>query len=269
MSPKYILYIDDTGSRDPDRSALSSRMDLMDCFALGGFLLKDEDIPEFRAKHTVFCAQWHIDYPLHSSSIRGGHRKFGWLRRNRETEEVFLSSLEELLLSLPIVCIAAIIHRPGYLIRYRQTYRERLWFMCRTAFSILVERSAKYARDNGRKLEIVFEGTGKREDRDIKAYLKALKNQGSPFAQQNSEGYRPLTPEDYRKIILGEPHEQSKLSPMLQIADLVLYPIAKAGYEKSYRPYQRLREAGKLIDSYFEGEHVLRRGIKYSCFDGF
>ena len=55
--------------------------------------------------------------------------------------------------------------------------------------------------------------------------------------------------------------------PMLQLADLVLYPMAKAGYDSSYEPYLSLCHAGKLIDSYLEDNQILLRGIKYSCFD--
>lgn len=262
---KYVLYFDDTGSRDPDKADFADRQDEMDCFGLGGFLLKEEDIPELRKKHAAFCAEWKIDYPLHSSSIRGGRGKFAWLKKP-ERAGLFFPALEELLLSLPLISIACIVHRPGYVARYKDTYKEALWYMCKTAFSILVERSAKYADENGRKLEIVFEGTGKKEDRDIKHYLKELKKQGNPFNQQSSQGYTPLTPDDFRRIILGEPHQKTKKIPMLQIADLVLYPIAKAGYDRTYKPFLKLKEAGKLIDTGLSEAQIPFRGIKYSCF---
>lgn len=266
MTRKYVLYFDDTGSRDPDRTDFPDRKDTMDCFGLGGFLLKAEDIPELRKKHAAFCAEWRIDYPLHSSNIRGGRGKFAWLKKP-ETAGLFFPALEEFLLSLPIIGIACVIHRPGYVARYKDTYKESLWYMCKTAFSILLERSAKYADQNGRTLEVVFEGAGKKEDRDIKRYLKELKHSGSPFSQQNSHGYSPLSAEDLQRIVLGEAHQKTKAVPMLQIADLVLYPIAKGGYERTYRPFLKLKQAGKLIDCYFEAEEIPFRGIKYSCFD--
>ena len=55
---------------------------------------------------------------------------------------------------------------------------------------------------------------------------------------------------------------------MLQIADLYLYPMAKAGYDASYKPYLALMEAGRLIDSVLPSEDRSLLGIKYSCFDG-
>ncbi|MBS0155182.1 MAG: DUF3800 domain-containing protein [Nitrospira sp.] len=267
MPDKYVLYIDDSGSRDPDRADFTGRSDDMDCFALGGYLLKEEDIPHLRRKHADFCEQWKITYPLHSSSLRGGRGNFAWLKKP-ENAGLFMPALQEYLLSLPLLGIACVIHRPGYVARYKNTYRESLWYMCKTAFTILVERSAKYADEQGRKLEIVFEGTGKREDRDIKRYLKELKTIGNPFNQQSSQGYRPLSPADFTRIILGEPHQKTKDIPMLQVADLILYPIAKAGYDRSYRPYVKLKEERKLIDCWLSDDQIQFRGIKYSCFDG-
>ena len=54
---------------------------------------------------------------------------------------------------------------------------------------------------------------------------------------------------------------------MLQIADLYLYPIAKGGYDPTYRPYVELMEAGRLIDAKFNEADRPLLGIKYSCFD--
>jgi hypothetical protein len=267
MSSKYVLYIDDTGSRDPDKAVLIRRHDEMDCFGLGGFLLKEEDIPELRAKYATFCNEWNITYPLHSSSIRGGRGKFSWLKKPENAGQ-FMPALEQFLLSLPVIGIACAIHRPGYVARYKDVYKEALWFMCKTAFTILTERAAKFAEENGRKLEVVFEGTGKKEDHDVKQYLKELKLEGVPFSKQTSQGYTPLSPADFKRIILGEAHQKTKIIPMLQIADLLLYPMAKAGYKKDYRPFLSLKEAGKLIDCCLKADQIPLRGIKYSCFDG-
>ena len=265
MSQKYILYFDDTGSRDPDKADYILRKDKMDCFGLGGFLIKEEDVSEVFALHKTFCQKWNITYPLHSQPIRGSREDFRWLAKNSEVAYLFRSELNDFLLSLPIIGIACIIDRPGYVARYKDNH-DKLWYMCKTAFAVLVERSAKFADEHGRKLEMYFEETGKKEDRDITAYMRELKTTGSPFAQSTSGKYQPLLPADYRRIILGEPHRKSKNLALLQIADLILYPMAKGGYEPTYRPYQSLKEAGKLINSWFSEEEQTARGIKYSCF---
>jgi hypothetical protein len=67
---------------------------------------------------------------------------------------LFFPALEEFLLSLPFVGIACVIDRPGYVARYKESYDESLWYMCKTAFCVLAERAAKFADDHGRQLEI-------------------------------------------------------------------------------------------------------------------
>jgi hypothetical protein len=269
MGRKYHLYFDDSGSRDPDKADLVEgkvRQDRMDCFALGGILVREEDIDQIFTSHKAFCRKHDITYPLHSWAIRGGRGKFAWLKTPEKAGN-FYAVLEEYLLSLPIIALACVVNRPGYVARYKERYNQRLWLMCKTAFSILAERAAKLANDEGRQLEIYFEGAGPKEDGDILQYMRALKTEGSPFSDKTSEGYAPLSKEDYRRIILGEPRQRTKKTPMIQIADLVLFPMAKAGYDPQYRPYAKLAEAGKLIDCRFEVEDRPFRGIKYSCFD--
>jgi uncharacterized protein DUF3800 len=269
MTKKYILYFDDTGGRDPDKTNYAhsgKRDDGMDCFGLGGVLIKEEDIDHILREHKSFCSEWNLDYPLHSSRIRGGQGKFGWLKKP-ENAGLFMPALQEYLLSLPVIGTACIIDRPSYVARYKKQYNEMLWYMCKTAFCILVERAAKFADKEGRKLEIFFEEAGKKEDRDIIQYMRSLKQIGSPFANNTSGDYEPLSANDFKRIILGEPRRKTKKVPMIQIADLYLYPMAKGGYDPDYPPYKKLIEEKKLIDCLLSEEEVALYGIKYSCFD--
>lgn len=238
----------------------------MDCFALGGILIRAEDIDTIFEAHKRFCAKWRIDYPLHSSPIRGGRGKFGWLKQPEAAFD-FLSDLERYLLSLPVIGIAAVVHRPGYVARYKEKYHGRPWLMCKTACAILVERAAKHAESQGRGLRLFFEGSGPSEDRDIKNYVRSMKKDGMPFDGDNSKPYEGLSASDLKRIVRGEPRERTKKTPMIQIADLYLYPMAKGGYDPDYRPYRVLLESGKLIDSLLAPEDRARLGIKYSCFD--
>lgn len=266
MSEEIHLYIDDSGSRYPDRAPKETRRDEMDYFALGGVLINEEDVDEVFAKHKAFCDAYSIDYPLHSWAIRGGREDFGWLKKP-EAAFAFLTDLEKMLVSLPIVGIAAVIDRPGYVARYKERYQDRLWLMCKTAYSILIERAAKYARNQNRKLRVFFERAGKAEDRDLIAYARSLKKDGMPFDENNSAAYASLRAEDFREIVRGEPRGRTKATPMIQIADLVLYPMAKGGYDPSYRPYKVLLDNKRLIDAFLAPEDRANLGIKYSCFD--
>ena len=226
----------------------------MDCFGLGGVLIDKENLDAVWDAHREFCDRWEITYPLHSYEIRGGRGNFTWLK-NPERAVEFLPDLEQFLISLPVMGIAAIIHRPGYVARYAERYDGRPWRMDKTAFSILIERSAKYARSKERRLRVFFERSGKQEDRDIAVFMKELKVEGMPFDSDNAAVYRGLEANEFRELVLGEPKGRTKNTPMLQIADLYLYPMAKAGYDASYKPYLALMRAGRLIDS------VLHPGI--------
>jgi hypothetical protein len=263
---ELLLFIDDTGSRDPDRKDPLARGDGMNCFAFGGFMIRAADVEALKDAHRTFCARWSIDYPLHSYEIRGGRGDFGWLK-NPSVAFEFLTSLEQFMLDLPVIGIAAVVDRPGYVARYRDVYRNGLWFMCRTAYSILIERAARYADEQGCQLRVYFEGAGRDEDRSLLAYAKELKQKGMPFSSAASTVYNGLSAADFQRIILGDPIRQTKNSRMMQIADLMLYPMAKGGYAPTYRPYRALMDGGKLIDSRLLPDQIPTRGIKYSCFE--
>ncbi|QNH37959.1 MipA/OmpV family protein [Aminobacter sp. MDW-2] len=44
-----------------------------------------------------------------------------------------------------------------------------------------------------------------------------------PFDENNTSSYQSLRAEDFREIVRGEPRGRTKATPMMQIADLVLY----------------------------------------------
>ncbi len=203
------LYIDDSGSRRPDRTERSARKDGMHYFALGGILINEEDIAGLLEVHRRFLAKWKIDGPLHSTRIRGRRGEFSWLGTD----------------------------------------------------------PAKYARRCGARLKLYFEQAGKKEDRAILAYARSLESEGMPFDADSSGVYSRLNPSDFRELIISQPNRITKKVPMAQIADLVLYPMAKGGYDPNYRPYRRLIEASRLMDALLEPEEHPTLGVKYSCFD--
>lgn len=54
---------------------------------------------------------------------------------------------------------------------------------------------------------------------------------------------------------------------MAQVADLLLWPMAIAGYEPGNRAYVALREAGRLIENRLSADEIEACGSKYSCFE--
>lgn len=232
---RYYLYMDDSGSRLPDKIE-AERKDGIDCFALGGILIKDGERAALQAAHTAFCGRWNITYPLHSTAIRGRRNDFAWLGKDREIEGRFLADLEGILLTLPVLGFAAVVHRPGYNERYKEKYGDQRWLMCKTAYTILIERVCKYVAAQGGTLSIRFEETGKQEDRALIGYTKDMKREGAPFDTGRSQQYGALGPAEYKGLIEGDPERLTKKSPAIQVADLLLYPMVKAGYDPTYGP---------------------------------
>jgi hypothetical protein len=177
MSKHYCLYIDDSGWRDPSKES-DKRNDGMDHFALGGILIERSDKDFIKSKHDEFCTKWNIAYPLHSTEIRGRRNNFAWLENKSSRNDKFHEELEEFLTSIPVIGFAAVVHRPGYNKRYEEKYGDGRWLICKTAYSILIERVAKYVIAQDGTFEVFFEHSGIKENALILEYAKSLKEDG-------------------------------------------------------------------------------------------
>jgi hypothetical protein len=102
--PKVMcLYLDDSGTRNPDRK-LPEKFMFRDWFALGGFITKEEDEGAIETAHAIFCAKWKITYPLHSYDIRSETEDFTWLAALAEREHTkFMRDLSGMLLGVPVI----------------------------------------------------------------------------------------------------------------------------------------------------------------------
>ena len=261
------FYLDDSGTRHPSRDPGRRPEHGYDWFALGGVLVSEEDEVCARRLHGEFCDRWNIEVPLHSSEIRSKKENFLWLRGlNQADQHEFYESLYQLMRNAPVVGLACVMDRPGYNHRYLDMYQQQPWLLCKTAFSVVTERAAKFARDKGCRLRVAPERCNKEEDRLIKDYYEALKEQGLPFAAETSGKYAPLSSEQFRET-LYELQPKAKSSPMAQLADLFLWPICMGGYHASNRPYARLMEDGKLIECLLPEGTWPTLATKYSCFE--
>jgi hypothetical protein len=97
-------------------------------------------------------------------------------------------------------------------------------------------------------------------------YYEDLKVAGAPFADETSQKYAPLASEDFTKS-LYELRLKNKSSPMIQIADLYLWPMCIGGYDPANRPLVRLKNDRRLIDCVLSEQAIGLEGIKYSCWD--
>jgi hypothetical protein len=159
-----------------------------------------------------------------------------------------------------------VIDRPGYDHRYRARYGRDQWSLCKTAFSVLVERAAKYARTKDYKLKVFVERSDRIVDGWMKGYYEHLRENGMPFAAANMESYGPLGAAELKET-LYEFRTKPKTSPIMQIADLYLWPMSVGGYHPSNITYAKLLEDQKLIDCHLQPDEISSLGIKYSCWD--
>lgn len=268
-TPSYDLYLDDSGTRflDNPETPPPTRNDGMDYFALGGLLLKSEDLGLLIESYDKFAKDHGIVYPLHSHKIRTRKEEFGWLKTEPERATRFYQDLSNLLCQMPGYVTACCVHRPDYNARYSKTYGEARWKLSKSAYNIVVERAAKFALRENRKLVVYVEASGKKEDKDIKIYHRDMVSEGMQFNKERSQKYSPLGEGDFRSVLMKNPNFVNKTNRAAQIADLVLYPVVKGRYVPNYPPYQQLMEAGKIIDTALEEGERISMGVKYFCFD--
>src|SRR5882757_7551137 len=236
------FYMDDSGTRAPNRKPLLFDSRKCEFFALGGVLVNEEDEGAVRAAHQELCDRWSINYPLHSVEIRHSSRAFSWLKKGTREYQKFMADISRFLTGIRVVGLACVVDRPGYDARYREKYGRRQWHLCQTAFSIVVERAAKFALASGRKLRVMPERSSPGDERRIRTYFEELRKNGPPFNMQSSSLYSPLGA-DVLWETLYELRFKRKSSPLAQIADLYLWPMAIAGYDAGNRAHGLLKSA--------------------------
>ena len=271
MQDVLNFYLDESGPRKLDKITIPrTKVDdgsKCDFFAFGGILIKEIDEEFARSQYQSFCDKWKIDYPLHSTEIRGKHKNFSWVGTlSQQKQDDFYTGLGDMLISLPVLGLACVVDRPGYSVRYTEKYKSERWQICKTAFAIAVERAAKYAKMNNQKLRILPERCSKKEDTKLKNYYESFRNNGLPFNPNTSGQYNPLTCEDFQ-VLLREFKLKNKSSPMMQIADMYLWPMCIGGYHSKYAPYKELIKHKRLINCVSSTAGLGPIEIKYSCFD--
>jgi hypothetical protein len=265
------LYLDDSGTRNPDRNpAEALPAHGHDWFGIGGVMIREADEEAFRAEHAALYTKWKpfgMEKPLHSAEIRSQHKGFRWMRQ-RSPEELaeFYEDIEKLATHPKLTAIACVIDRPGYNKRYLPKYGDHRWLLCKTAFSIVVERSVKYAQKLGCRLRVNVERSDKTVDALLLSYYNELRGKGQPFDEDTSAKYSPLAAQVLAET-LYEFQTKNKTSPPMQIADVCLWPMCIGGYKPDNKPYVALRTAGSLVDCKLLPEEVPTCGIKYSCWD--
>lgn len=260
----FTFYIDETGSRHPDKKSDKSR-EGRDWFGLGGVLLRGEDSDAARTLVTEFASTWKLTGPAHLTDMMAERQQFSWLgRKTQEERDEFWKDWHKVLSGSHGIGLACVVDRPGYVARgYLEKYNDK-WLLCRSAFDIVIDRAAKIARHEGRKLHVVFE-----QDPGINAtmtgYFKNLKENGLAFDADTSGKYKPLSKEEFADT-LGRIDHKPKSHDLLQIADSFVYAMARYGYDKKFPLYRHLRDRNRIADFALPEECLPHMGVKYYCF---
>lgn len=264
MLRPLTLYLDESGSRHPDKRSDASRLN-RDWFGLGGVLIRGEDSDAVRTAIEGFSVSWKLRSPLHFTDMQSENKGFAWLGRLPQREkERFWAEWREVLCNVPVIGMGCVVDRPGYIARgYLEKFNDK-WLLCRSAFDITVERATKIAIHEGRKLHVVFEqdpGINK----IVSGYFDNLKEKGLAFDTQNSARYTPLSQEQFAAT-LGRIQHKPKSHPLLQIADSYIYALCRHGYDKKFWLHRSLVEARRLSNAYEPAELGSKVGVKYYCF---
>lgn len=257
--------MDETGSRHPDKKPDLSRQG-KDWFGLGGVLIRGEDSDTARQLVADFTERWKLFGPAHLTDMMAEKKNFAWLGKvSQERREAFWTDWRNTLTTANIIGLSCIVDRPGYVARgYLEKHKDP-WLLCRSAFDISVERAAKIARSEGRKLHIVFEQDAGIND-TMHGYFKNLKENGLAFDTTNSSKYEPMTKSDFQNT-LGRIQHKPKAHALLQLADSYVYAMARFGYDKKFGLYRHLRDKLRIADFALPAECLPHMGVKYYCFD--
>ncbi|MEZ0496209.1 hypothetical protein [Sphingomonas sp. IW22] len=119
---------------------------------------------------------------------------------------------------------------------------------------------------DGRKLKIFVEESDKKSDNKIRGYFGEMRQGGMPFDATASGKYAPLGVSEL-SATLYDLKFKKKTSPLIQLADLYLYPICKSAYDPNYRAFLALKDHKRTVDCKLPSEAIAKLGVKYSCFD--
>lgn len=262
-----IFYMDESGNRNPDKKADETRKG-RDWFGFGGYIADSADEGDIKSAHAAIAQKWGVKAPFHITEMLAAKGRHSWIGRLSEVDrERFWSDYKSFLAALPVLGLACVIDRPGYVARgYLEKHGSSRWLLCRSAFDIAIERAAKYAISKEKKLSVVFESDPPINE-TVKGYFQNLKNNGLEFDPANSGKYQPLSKEEFASTLSTIEYKQ-KSSTMLQIADSYIYSLSRGKYDRLFPIYRRLRDAKRIMEfALGDVEKIKAMGCKYYCFD--
>jgi hypothetical protein len=209
----YIVFADESGS-----AVLDGVDPNFPVFVLAFVVARKEDyanaiVPSLQRLKFKFVG--HDQLVLHERDIRRQQDSFAFLRIDVAKRTGFLEHINAIVETAPIDVIAAVINKPRLIAKYADPwspYELALHFCMETLLGRL-----KRLGQTGRKVHILFERRGHREDAELELHFRRIAN------NQANWGYRSA---DF-KAMEWEPVfvDKKSNSSGLQLADLVARPI--------------------------------------------
>lgn len=212
----YYLFLDESGDH-----GLANINPHFPVFLLCGLLFEssnyefcDKKMNEIKGKY------WgNKDVIFHSSDIRKWQKEFQILF-NEKIRAEFYEDLNSLVANNDYVIIADGIQKEAYIKRYGKL--SNVYELC---LSFIIERAVFYLDDipGNKKLVIVIEERGKKEDQQLREHFNRLLAVGTGF----------VSPERLKALELTIEFRSKKRNINgLQLSDLVAYPIARYVLDK-------------------------------------
>ncbi|WP_419913305.1 DUF3800 domain-containing protein [Hoeflea sp.] len=210
----YIIYADESGdhglvSIDPDYPV----------FALTFCVMRKDDfigtiVPAVQQLKFDFWG--HDGVILHEHDIRKSKGSFSFLLTDQALRAGFYDRLNDLIADAPLFILASVIDKIRLRERYtdpRKPYEIALLF-CMERLNMMLAREG----EQGKTVHVVFEGRGKREDRELELEFRriATNDRNWGFRQQDFSHF------DYQPVFLPKAVNSSGL----QLADLTARPVA-------------------------------------------
>ncbi|MCP2015180.1 hypothetical protein L1280_002341 [Deinococcus sp. HSC-46F16] len=211
LSRTYTLYLDETG--DHSLTKINSQFPV---FGLGGVIIDDGLLSEvteqlYVVKQAIFDSP---DIVLHSVELRKKKGEFRVLFQPEKMQE-FYRKFNKFIETADLTFISIFIDKPKHLKRYKTPYDPYEW-----AMDMLLERFMHVLKAANAKGKIIVESRGRREDKEISAAFVRSMLLGTRYAHK-AELNKFIEP-----VLTFEGKRENGVG--LQLADMMLYPVARA-----------------------------------------
>ena len=210
----FVVYADESG--DHGLAAIDPQFPV---FALVFCVMGKEDyvgsvVPAFQG--FKFGVWGHDAVVLHEHDIRKSKGQFAILLTDQKLRERFYADLNRLVKAAPMKICAAVVDKLCLRERHADTrhpYQDAL-HCCMEQLHIMLSEE----RQQGRKVHVIFESRGKREDKELELEFRRI------AASNGRSGYgrRDFGLFDFRPVFVPK----AANSVGLQLADMIARPIA-------------------------------------------